>query len=95
MLVEYAGRGHERREIWDQADHLRAQLLDRHRSPTLIIATPHPHTLTRPLGGDERLNIVFSGWVEVIDRMLGRTRSSQGIFHSVPSVNILCISTQM
>jgi hypothetical protein len=27
--------------------------------------------------------------------MFGRTRSSQGIFHSVPSANILCISTQI
>ncbi len=41
-----------------------------------------------------RVKIVFSGWVEVIDRMLGRTRSSHGIFQSVPSANILCMSTQ-
>ena len=53
MLVEDAGRGNERREIWDQADHLRAQLVDGHRSPTLIIVPPHPDALTRLLGRDE------------------------------------------
>ena len=42
----------------------------------------------------KRVKIVFSGWVDVIDRIFGRTRSSQGIFHSVPSANILCMSTQ-
>jgi hypothetical protein len=42
----------------------------------------------------KRVKIVFSGWAEVIDRMLGRTRSSHGILHSVLSANILCMSTQ-
>ena len=42
----------------------------------------------------KRVKIVLSGWAEVMETMFGRTRSSHGIFQSVPSANILCISTQ-
>jgi hypothetical protein len=42
----------------------------------------------------KRVNTVLSGCSEVIATMFGRTRFSQGIFHSVLSANIRCMSTQ-
>jgi hypothetical protein len=42
----------------------------------------------------KRVKMVFSGWVETMETMFGSTRASHGIFHSVPSANILCMSTQ-
>ena len=35
--------------------------------------------------GMKRVKIVLSGWAEVMETMFGRTRSSHGIFQSVPS----------
>jgi hypothetical protein len=43
----------------------------------------------------KRVKIVLSGWAAVTATILGRTRESHGIFQSVPSANILCISTQI
>jgi hypothetical protein len=45
-------------------------------------------------GLHEAGEMVLSGRALVIATIFGRTRSSQGIFHSVSSANILCISTQ-
>ena len=44
--------------------------------------------------GMKRVKTVLSACADVIAMMFGSTRSSQGIFHSVASANILCISTQ-
>jgi hypothetical protein len=42
----------------------------------------------------KRVKTVLSACADVIATMFGSTRSSHGIFHSVASANILCISTQ-
>lgn len=51
--------------------------------------TPWPGALA----GKKRVKTVRSGCAAVIATTFGRTRGSHGIFHSVSSANMRCIST--
>jgi hypothetical protein len=42
-----------------------------------------------------RVKTVRSGWAAAIETTFGKTRGSHGIFQSVLSANILCMSTQI
>jgi hypothetical protein len=43
----------------------------------------------------KRVNIVLSEWAEVMETMFGRTRSSHGIFQSVPYEHPLHIDAKV
>ena len=50
VFVEGAGRGNELREVRDQPDHFRAELVDGHGAPSLVIMPPHADALAGPSG---------------------------------------------
>src|SRR5689334_13823085 len=41
MLIEDFGGRNKRRKVWDEANHVGADLIDGHRRPALIVLPPH------------------------------------------------------